>query len=50
MYNNDGYLSIKNTHKSFFNSNFIGCTPSSGLTMPNFKKIAKSFGLDYYKI
>jgi acetolactate synthase-1/2/3 large subunit len=45
--NNDGYASIRNTQKTFFNGFFVGSTPSSGVTMPNTEKICRAYGLAY---
>tara|TARA_B100000575_G_C23140168_1_gene663292 strand:- start:1602 stop:3416 length:1815 start_codon:yes stop_codon:yes gene_type:complete len=47
--NNDGYHSIRQTQKNFFNTE-IGCGPSSGITFPRFELVAKTFNLKYYKI
>ena len=44
---NDGYEAIRQTHKNFFNSNYIGCTKESGISFPDFKKLAEAFGFDY---
>ena len=41
--NNKGYVSIQTTQKAYFNSNFVASTPDSGLTLPDYKKVAKSF-------
>ena len=41
---NNGYLSIKQTQKSFFNKKY-GSDKNSFLTFPNFEMIAKSFKL-----
>ena len=48
--NNNGYSSIRNTQKSFFNSGLIGVSAESGLSFPNFKKIAESFGCSYIRV
>ena len=49
--NNNGYASIKNTQKAFFDSNFIGTfTDGSGQSLPNILKISEAFGLDTYTI
>jgi acetolactate synthase-1/2/3 large subunit len=48
--NNDGYLSIKLTQNSFFKGNLVGSEPSSGVSIPNYEKIAKAFGIKYNKI
>ena len=47
--NNDGYHSIRQTQKNFFDTE-IGCGPKSNLSFPNFSSIAKGFGYKYYKI
>ena len=44
LINNDGYLSIKQTQKNFFNKEF-GSSSKSNLTFPNFVKVGKSFGI-----
>jgi len=43
--NNGGYISIKQTQESFFKNNFVGCCPKSGVGIPDFISVAKSFGL-----
>lgn len=48
--NNNGYYSIKQTQKNYFNSDFFGCDPESGISFPSFKKIAKAFNIKYKKI
>jgi|TARA_B110001450_G_scaffold77619_1_gene73745 acetolactate synthase I/II/III large subunit len=49
LINNDGYLSIKQTQKNFFGKEH-GSSPKSGLTFPNFLKIAKSFNIQSYDL
>ena len=49
LINNDGYLSIKQTQKNFFGKEY-GTSPKSGLTFPNFIKIANSFGIKSYNL
>ena len=49
LINNDGYLSIKQTQKNFFGKEH-GSSPKSGLTFPNFLKIAKSFNIQTYDL
>ncbi len=50
VYNNDGYLSIKLTQRSFFNGNFIGSTPESGIVLPDLEKVANAYGIDFYRV
>jgi acetolactate synthase-1/2/3 large subunit len=45
--NNDGYLSIKNTQKNFFGSQFFGVSRSTGLYFPNYEYLAKAYDLKY---
>ena len=47
--NNNGYISIQQTQKNFFN-NMTGCTTESGVSLPNFIEIGKAFGLKTIKI
>jgi len=48
--NNNGYLSIRLTQNSYFPDNPIGCDPSSGVGIPDFRMIAAAYGLDYESI
>jgi len=48
--NNQGYSSIMQTQKAFFNSDFIGCNEESGISFPDNSKLADLYGLKYYKI
>jgi acetolactate synthase-1/2/3 large subunit len=48
--NNKGYHSIRQTQYSFFKDNIVGCGLDSGLTFPEFSKIATAFSFDYFFI
>ncbi|MCX6958072.1 MAG: thiamine pyrophosphate-binding protein [Verrucomicrobiae bacterium] len=48
--NNHGYHSIRQTQQNFFSNNIIGCDVESGVSFPNFEKMAGAFGLLYRKI
>ena len=48
--NNQGYLSIKLTQNSFFNGNLVATDSSSGVSIPEYKNIAKAFSYDYFSI
>lgn len=50
LLNNDGYLSIKVTQKSFFNGHYVASEKSSGVTFPDFKKIADAYSIPYFEI
>ena len=47
LYNNSGYHSIRQSQQAYFNGFSVGCGPDSGVTFPDFSKIAAAFGLDY---
>lgn len=49
VFSNDGYGAIRQTSKNFFNGAYIGCTPDSGVSFPEFAKIADTFGFEYRK-
>ena len=49
--NNNGYASIKNTQKAFFDSNFVGTfTEGSGQSLPDILKIVDAFGIKTCRI
>ena len=48
--NNNGYGSIRNMQKNHFNGHYVGSEKTSGLTLPNIRKIAKSYGIQTSKI
>ncbi len=48
--NNQGYHSIRQTQHNFFKDNIIGCGTESGLTFPDFKKVALAFDFPYFRI
>ena len=50
IFNNDGYVTIKQTQQLGFNGRIMGADKKSGLSFPNYKKIAQSHKLDYFKI
>ena len=48
--NNNGYSSIRQTQTNLFKPPFIGIDQDSGLSFPDFRKLAGAFGLKYYKV
>ena len=50
IYNNGGYLTIKQTQQLGFNSRIMGSNKKTGLSFPNYKKIAESHNIRYLKI
>lgn len=47
LYNNSGYHSIRQSQQSHFNGFSVGCGPDSGVTFPDFARIAPAFGFAY---
>ena len=50
IYNNGGYLTIKQTQELGFNGRIMGSTFKTGLSFPNYQKIAQSHKMRYVKI
>jgi len=44
---NEGYLAIKTTQKSFFGGHFTGSNPASGVICPDLSKICTAYGIPY---
>ncbi len=47
IFNNNGYVSIRDTQRDFLNSKFYGSSVCGGIEITNIKKIAKTFGFHY---
>jgi acetolactate synthase-1/2/3 large subunit len=47
--NNSGYHSIRQTQQNFFADNIVGCGTDSGLSFPDFGKVAQAFGLPFQR-
>lgn len=47
VFSNDGYEAIRQTHKNFFQGQYIGCTSESGISFPDFQKLASAFGFKF---
>jgi len=43
--NNGGYVSIQTTQKNYFGGHYVGSSAASGVTLPDIKAVAKSYGL-----
>jgi acetolactate synthase I/II/III large subunit len=48
--NNGGYLSMRLTQGGFFKGNFIGESPRSGISFPDYVKLATAYGLTACRI
>ena len=47
VFSNDGYLMIKHSQRNLFEGRFVGSDLDSGVSVPNFEKLADTFGLEY---
>jgi len=47
LFSNNGYGTIRNTCKNFFDGTKVGCDPETGVGFPDFKKVAEAFGYHY---
>ncbi len=47
--NNQGYHSIRQTQHNYFPENIVGCGIESGLSFPDFEKIAGVYQFNYHK-
>ena len=47
LYNNSGYHSIRQSQQAHFAGFSVGCGPDSGVTFPDFERIAHAFGLAF---
>lgn len=51
IFNNDGYLMIKHTQNALFNkAGYVGTNKTSGLSCPDFSKVAAAFDMPAYQI
>jgi len=50
VFNNNGYLSIRNTQGNLLDNRLIGEGNKTGVTIPNLKLIAKAYSIKYYQV
>ena len=50
IFNNDGYLMIKHTQKSLLGGRYSGTDRKSGVSCPNFSKLAAAFDMPAWQI
>ncbi len=48
IHSNGGYFAIVQTHTNFF-GRLTGCTKDSGISFPDFEKLAFAYGIPYWK-
>ena len=50
LINNKGYGMVKQTIDTWLDSKYVGCDEQSGLSLPDFQKVSKSYGIDCVEI
>lgn len=50
IFNNDGYLMIKHTQKNLFKGRYTASNRASGVSCPDFSKLAVAFGIHYFSV
>lgn len=50
LFDNDGYASIRTTQRKYFGGNYVGCDSETGLGMPDYQLLSRSFGLDFDEV
>ncbi|HEY8025385.1 MAG TPA: thiamine pyrophosphate-binding protein [Burkholderiaceae bacterium] len=50
IFNNDGYLMIKHTQRAMFKSSHVGTDRASGVSCPDYTKVATAFNMPAYQI
>jgi acetolactate synthase-1/2/3 large subunit len=50
IFNNDGYLMIKHTQNALFQTGYVGTDKASGISCPDFSKIAAAFDMPSFQI
>lgn len=50
IFNNDGYLMIKHTQNALFKTGYVGTDRASGISCPDFAKIALAFDIPAFQI
>jgi acetolactate synthase-1/2/3 large subunit len=50
IFNNDGYLMIKHTQNALFKREYVGTDRKSGISCPDFSKLAVAFDMPAYQI
>lgn len=50
IHSNQGYLTIRHTQNGLFKGEYSGSSEGSGVSLPNFEKLVKAYGLSYFKL
>ena len=47
--NNGGYRSIQMTQENYFEGDFIGCSPESGVSFPDLSEVTTAYNISYFE-
>lgn len=50
IFNNNGYLAVQLMQKTMFKDNYVASPDTSGVSSPDFNKVAESYGLKTFSI
>lgn len=50
VFSNEGYASIRMTQRNYFGGQYLGCDTETGLGFPDWKLLARAYGLPYCEI
>jgi len=50
LFCNEGYASIRMTQKNYFDGSYVGCDVSSGLSFPDWPKLAEAYRIPFYRL
>jgi acetolactate synthase-1/2/3 large subunit len=50
VFNNDGYAMIRISQENLFENRLVGSTVDTGISFPNFKQVAETFGFEHVKV
>lgn len=50
IFNNEGYLAIRHTQDGFLDKNYIGSDLKGGMSLPDFQKVSKAYGIKAIRI
>jgi acetolactate synthase-1/2/3 large subunit len=50
LFANDGYLTIRQTQRSLFGEHFVASGSASGVTCPDFTRVAEAFGIPAFHV
>jgi len=50
IFNNSGYLAIRHTQDGFLKSRYIGSCAEGGVSLPDFQKVARAYGIKAVRI